>query len=155
MCNAVFIKEAYVGIWYYHFYFKWLKWIISNLIKWSKKYKHQTGDTLLRQFYLGFKSNRQKIPRYKKNSICFLSRQKAIICHMESAKQRRMGKNGGLGSSKGISYEDSAPTKLLNIKQKPQQNYVTKVFYRNYHDAWVVIVYYDTQNYCMILWSYD
>ena len=50
-------------------------------------------------------------------------------------KTKKNGKNGSLGSSKGISYEDSAPTKLLNIKQKPQQNYVTKVFYRNYHDA--------------------
>ena len=155
MCNAVFIKEAYVGIWYYHFYFKWLKLIICNLIKWSKKYKHQTGDTLLRQFYLGFKSNRQKIPRYKKKLNLFSVKKKGNYMSYGIGKTKKNGKNGGLGSSKGISYEDSAPTKLLNIKQKPQQNYVTKVFYRNYHDAWVVIVYYDTQNYCMMLWCYD
>ena len=85
----MFIKEACVGIWYYHCYFKWLQ-LTCNLIKWSKKYKHQTGDTLLRQFYLEFKSNRQKIPRYKKKTqsvFCQDKRQLYVIWNRQNKEE--------------------------------------------------------------------
>ena len=101
------------------------KLIICNLIKWSKKYKHQTGDTLLRQFYLGFKSNRQKIPRYKKKLNLFSVKTKGNYMSYGIGKTKKNGEKRGLRikqrhflrrqcTNKTSKYQTKATTELCN-----------------------------------------